>query len=68
MKQTKRRTRLASIIKSIRKRNHYHKYHVSKAWPRKLARSVAKHNMERAGMKHINNMFAWQWRRYVKAR
>ena len=32
---------------------------------RKLARSVAKAKMERAGAKHVNSIFAYYWRDYV---
>lgn len=34
--------------------------------PRKLARSVAKANMKRAGMRHINRGFAMNWRNWVR--
>ena len=35
---------------------------------RKLARSVAKAKMAKAGAKHINSIFAYYWRDYVFAR
>lgn len=33
--------------------------------PRKLARSVAKANMKKAGVPHVNWLFAHSWRDYV---
>lgn len=33
--------------------------------PRKLARSVAKANMERRGYRKINRLFSVRWRRFV---
>lgn len=34
--------------------------------PRKLARSVAKANMKRAGMRNINDGFSYNWRNWVR--
>lgn len=34
--------------------------------PRKLARSVAKANMKRAGIQKVNRRFALNWRNYVR--
>lgn len=34
-------------------------------FPRKLARSIAKANMEKAGVKHINSVFAYSWREWI---
>ena len=39
-----------------------------KVWPRHLGRSVAKFKMRKAGVEHINSVFAWSWRTYVMAR
>ena len=36
--------------------------------PRKLARSIAKANMKKAGIEHINSMFAYNWRDFVFVR
>lgn len=33
--------------------------------PRKIARSVAKANMERRGYRKINRLFSVRWRRFV---
>lgn len=35
---------------------------------RRMARSIAKAKMEKAGMEHINSMFAFNWREYFLAR
>lgn len=68
MKHTKRKTKPVSWLKAIRRKWQRRRYHVYNVTPRHLARSVAKANMQREGMKHINSMFAWTWRRYVKVR
>lgn len=34
-------------------------------YPRHLARSVAKANMRRAGIQHINRNFAYNWKKWV---
>lgn len=34
-------------------------------YPRHLARSIAKANMRRAGVQHINRNFAMNWRNWV---
>ena len=33
--------------------------------PRKYARKLAKANMQKAGLKHINKYFRYHWRDYV---
>ena len=37
-------------------------------YPRNLARSIAKANMKKAGLQHINSMFAYNWRDFVFVR
>jgi len=68
--QNKRKTRTASIIKRIKA-----KLRITGGksagqptgfYPRKLARSVAKANMRRAGVQHINRNFALNWRNWVR--
>lgn len=71
MKKDKRKTRPVSIFKRIKakfsktKPIHFNPYHYH---PRHLARSVAKHNMAKAGMEHINSMFSYNWLNYVRAK
>lgn len=40
----------------------------TEVWPRHLGRSVAKFKMRKAGVEHINSVFAWSWRTYVMAK
>lgn len=68
----KRRTRPRSILTAIRQKvrriRHRETYNPKYFYPRHLARSVAKHNMARAGIEHINKLFAYNWREFVRAR
>ena len=72
MKNEKRKTRTRSLLKAIRRkftrRTRAYTYNSKYFYPRRLARSVAKHNMAKAGAKHINSIFAMYWRDYVRAR
>lgn len=72
MKNTKRKTRTMSLLKAIRRkfrrRNYSYGYNTKYFYPRHLARSIAKANMKKEGMRHINSIFHYTWRSYVRAR
>lgn len=72
MKNEKRKTRTRSLLKAIRRRItrrfYGNKFNPKYFYPRHLARSVAKHNMKKEGIGHINSMFAYYWRDYVRVR
>ena len=68
MKQNKRKTRIRSILKAIRRkltrRSRGYTYNSKYFKPRHLARSIAKAKAEKAGVKHINSLFAHYWREW----
>lgn len=74
MKNEKRKTRTRSLLKAIRRRitrrfyGHRFNFNPKYFYPRHLARSVAKHNMAKAGAQHINSIFSYYWRDYVRVR
>lgn len=68
MKNTKRKTTLRSIIKRIRDKRRYKgkKYAGIAMYSRKLARSMAKAKMKKAGVKHVNSCFTFaNWREWA---
>lgn len=69
MKTSKRKTRTQSIIQRIKKRLRAERGNApgkpTSFYPRHLARSVAKANMRRAGVQHINRNFADNWKKWV---
>lgn len=71
MKKTKRENRLISFLKAIRKRRHRDEYHYTgkpQFKSRRMARSIARAKMEKAGATHINRMFAYNWREAFMSR
>lgn len=74
MKNEKRKTRTRNFLKAIRRKftrrfvSRGGTYNPKYFYPRHLARSVAKHNMARAGAQHINSIFSLYWRDHVRAR
>ena len=64
--QNKRKTRTASVIKRIKAKLRALGGKPTGFYPRKLARSVAKANMRRAGVQHVNRNFALNWRNWVR--
>lgn len=69
MKTNKRKTRPQSIIQRIKKRLRKERGNAPGKpigfYSRHLARSVAKANMRRAGVQHINRNFAGNWKKWV---
>jgi|GEM_PF-3337217 len=65
MKLNKRKTRPAGILKRIKAKFREEPGTPTGFYPRKLARSVAKANMARAGVQHINRNFSLNWRNWV---
>ena len=63
--KNKRKTRTRSWIKALRSRRRKAPEADIRCYPRKLARSVAKANMERRGYRKINHLFSVRWRRFV---
>lgn len=72
MKNEKRKTRTRSLLKAIRRKftrkSKGNTYNPKFFYPRHLARSVAKHNMAKAGAQHINSIFSYYWRDQVHVR
>ena len=70
--KNKRKTRTRAWLKALHRRYYFmFKKRVinpekeARCYPRKLARSVAKANMERRGYRKINRLFSVRWRRFV---
>ncbi len=67
----KRKTRKKSIIKQIKQRFKMArlggrlKGQPTGFYPRKLARSIAKANMKRYGVRHVNKNFSRYWTQFV---
>lgn len=71
MKQTKRKNRFIGILKGILKKRHRDEFHYTgktQFKSRRMARSIAKAKMERAGVEHINTRFSSNWREFFVAR
>lgn len=72
MKSNKRKTRTNSLLKRIkaalRKERGKAPGKATGYYPRHLARSIAKANMKRAGIQHINRNFALNWKNWVGGR
>lgn len=70
MKTNKRKTKTQSILKRIRKKlraaGGSGPNKPTGFYPRHLARSVAKANMRRAGVQHINRNFSLNWKNWVR--
>lgn len=68
--QNERKTRTASIIKRIKAKlralGGKTAGKPTGLYPRKLARSVAKANMKRSGVQHVNRNFALNWRNWAR--
>lgn len=70
--KNKRKTRTRAWIKALHRRYYgmFKKRVINpetdaRCYPRKLARSVAKANMELRGYRKINRLFSVRWRKFV---
>lgn len=54
--------------KKTRTHGFYGEGAATEVWPRHLGRSVAKFKMKKAGVEHINSVFAWSWRSFLMAK
>lgn len=71
MKNTKRKTTLRSLFKLIRAKRRYKgkKYAGIAMYSRKLARSMAKAKLKKAGAQHVNSCMRFvNWREWAVAR
>lgn len=67
MKIKAKKTRKNFIRKMLRRRNARQTAgEPTGFYPRRLARSIAKANMKRAGIQKVNRHFALNWRNYVR--